>query len=70
MAERPQSADATTVNLISTNTTTGSFTLTADGEAVMMVTIPAGMSSAMVYYSDTRVGSTAIIVASDSSSWF
>ena len=57
------SADATTVNLTSTNTTTGSFT--SDGEAVTMVTIPAGMSSAMVYYSDTRVGSTAIVVASD-----
>ena len=57
------SANATTVNLTSTNTTTGSFT--SDGEAVEMVTIPAGMSSAMVYYSDTRVGSTAIIVASD-----
>ena len=57
------SATATTVNLISTNTSTGSFT--ADGAAVTMVTIPAGMSSAMVYYSDTRVGSTATIVASD-----
>ena len=57
------SADATTVNLTSTNTTTGSFT--SDGEAVTMVTIPAGMSSAMVDYSDTRVGSTAIVVASD-----
>ena len=39
--------------------------MTAGGEAVTMVTIPAGMSSAMVYYSDTRVGSTATIVASD-----
>ena len=62
------SADATTVNLTSTNTTTGSFT--SDGEAVTMITIPAGMSSAMVDYSDTRVGSTAIIVASDSAAGF
>ena len=59
------SADATTVNLVSTNTTTGSFSLTAGGDAVTMVTIPAGMSSVMVYYSDTRVGSTATILASD-----
>ena len=56
-------ASDVTVNLTSTNATTGSFTV--DGEAVTMVTIPAGMSSAMVDYSDTRVGSTAIIVASD-----
>ena len=62
------SADATTVNLTSTNTTTGSFT--SDGKAVEMIPIPAGMSSAMVYYSDTRVGSTAIIVASDSAAGF
>ena len=55
-----------TVNLLTTNASTGSFSLTAGGEAVTMVTIPAGMSSAMVYYSDTRVGSTATIVVSDS----
>ena len=55
-----------TVNLLTTNASTGSFSLTAGGDAVTMVTIPAGMSSAMVYYSDTRVGSTATIVVSDS----
>ena len=56
-------ADDVTVNLLTTNSSTGSFT--SDGEAATMVTIPAGMSSAMVYYSDTRVGSTATIVVSD-----
>ena len=55
-----------TVNLLTTNASTGSFSLTAGGDAVTMVTIPAGMSSAMVYYSDSRVGSTATIVVSDS----
>ena len=54
-----------TVNLLTTNASTGSFSLTAGGDAVTMVTIPAGMSSAMVYYSDSRVGSTATIVVSD-----
>ena len=53
-----------TVNLVSTNST-GSFTVS--GEAVTMVTIPAGQTSAMVYYSDSRVGSTATILASDAS---
>ena len=54
-----------TVNLLTTNASTGSFSETAGGDTVTMVTIPAGMSSAMVYYSDSRVGSTATIVVSD-----
>ena len=58
-SEEAAYADDVTVNLVSTNTTTGSFSLTAGGDAVEQVTIPAGMSSAMVYYSDSRVGSTA-----------
>ena len=58
-------ADDVTVNLVSTNTSTGSFSKTADGDAMTMVTIPAGMSSVMVYYSDSRVGSTATILFSD-----
>ena len=62
------SADDVTVNLVSTNTTTGSFSLTAGGDAVEQVTISAGMSSAMVYYSDSRVGSMPTILISDDDS--
>ena len=57
-------AEAVTVGLSSTSST-GSFSETADGAAVDQVTISAGMSSKMVYYSDSRVGSTAIITVSD-----
>ena len=39
---------------LSSSSANGSFIV--DGEAVTMVTIPAGESSAMVYYSDTTVG--------------
>ena len=60
-------ADDVTVNLVSGNTSTGSFSLTPGGDAVKQATISAGMSSRMVYYSDTRVGSTAIILVSDAS---
>ena len=42
------------VALSSSNSATGSFMV--DGEAVTMVTISAGESSAMVYYSDTTAG--------------
>ena len=61
-------ADDVTVNLVSTNTSTGSFSLTAGGGAVEQAPIPAGMSSAMVYYSDSRVGSTPTILISDDDS--
>ena len=62
------SADDVTVNLVSTNTSTGSFSLTAGGDTVEQAPIPAGMSSAMVYYSDSRVGSTPTILISDDDS--
>ena len=58
------SAEAVTVGLSSTSST-GSFSEAPGGAAVDQVTIPAGMSSKMVYYSDSRVGSTAIITVSD-----
>ena len=58
-------ADDVTVNLVSGNTATGSFTV--GGEVVPTVTISAGMTSATVDYSDTRVGSTATILVSDAS---
>ena len=50
---------------LSSTSSTGSFT-DADGGAIAnnTVTISAGMSSAMVYYSDTGVGTTATITAS------
>ena len=57
-------AEDVTVGLSSTSST-GSFSETADGDAMDQVTIPAGMSSKMVYYSDSRVGSTAILTVSD-----
>ena len=61
-------ADDVTVNLVSTNTATGSFSLTAGGDDMEQVTISAGMSSAMVYYSDSRVGSMPTILISDDDS--
>ena len=57
-------ADAVTVGLSSTSST-GSFSEAPGGAAVDQVTIKAGMSSKMVYYSDSRVGSTAILTVSD-----
>ena len=62
------SADDVTVNLVSTNTSTGSFSLTAGGDAVEQAPIPAGMSSRMVWYSDSRVGTMPTILISDDDS--
>ena len=50
------------VGLASSNSDTGSFMV--DGEAVEMVTITAGMNSAMVSYTDSAAGTTATITAS------
>ena len=50
------------VGLASSNSDTGSFMV--DGEAVEMVTITAGMNSAMAYYTDSADGTTATITAS------
>ena len=57
-------AEDVTVGLSSTSST-GSFSETPGGAAMDQVTIKAGMSSKMVYYSDSRVGSTAILTVSD-----
>ena len=58
------SAEAVTVGLSSTSST-GSFSEAPGGADVDQVIIRAGMSSKMVYYSDSRIGSTAILTVSD-----
>ena len=57
----PAAAD-TVVSLASSNTATGSFMV--DGAAATMVTIMAGSTSAMAYYSDTTEGMATITASS------